>query len=188
MGFFSWITCDTKKSIPAAASGREMKPVYLLQPNGLPPIKEECYEGSGVFGGKNAYEWLAEMNAGPLGVDVPGNPRDVFMLGVKLAHGRVLRDTATGSYWHIFDDGSLVVEGQFFAGTYADIIPEFGKSANDLVEEGRMERHSVGDIVGVPYPLKFSFDAATIYENFPASGNCPDQGYFYEDDDAEPDS
>lgn len=29
MGYFSWLTSDTKQSIPVVASGREMKPVSI---------------------------------------------------------------------------------------------------------------------------------------------------------------
>lgn len=182
MGFFSWETCDSKESIPAAASGREMKPVYLLQPNGEPPIKEPCYEGSGWFGEVNAYAWLADMNVGPLGLDIPETDGDFLSLGISLGVGVVLRDTVTGEYWRIFHTGPRVIKCWTFAGTYADIIPEFGKTANDLVEEGRMEMVPIADAVGLPFPLKFSFDPNAVYEDFPESARCPHQGYFYDDD------
>lgn len=61
MGFISWQTADTKESIANIYTG-QCKPVYLLQPNGKPPIYEPEYKGYGVFGEKDAYVWLAENN------------------------------------------------------------------------------------------------------------------------------
>jgi len=34
----------------------------------------------------------------------------------------------------------------------------------------------------IEFPLKFSFNENAIYENYLPSENCPDQGYFYDDD------
>lgn len=42
-----------------------------------------------------------------------------------------------------------------------------------------MESLRVADIVGLPYPLKFSFDPGAIYEDLPEAKGCPAQGYFY---------
>lgn len=64
MGFFSWITSDTKKSISNTYSDRGTFPVYVLIPEefGGGHIKEDCYEGYGVFGGKDVYELVAQWN------------------------------------------------------------------------------------------------------------------------------
>ena len=64
MGYFSWLTADTKDSV---ANNDSVHPnahrtPYLLQPNGEPAIGGEEYEGYGVFDGIDAYEWLARMN------------------------------------------------------------------------------------------------------------------------------
>ena len=61
MGCFSWKTADTQEPIRNVYSGSPRRTVYMLQP-GRPPIKEEDYEGYGVFGGVDAYEWLARKN------------------------------------------------------------------------------------------------------------------------------
>jgi len=61
MGLFSWKTQDTDKSIPCEGSGRPLLDVIMLDNKGN-KWKESAYEGYGVFGGKDFYELLAEMN------------------------------------------------------------------------------------------------------------------------------
>lgn len=62
MGFFSWITQDTKKSISNSSSIRGTFPVYMVNPLTGQFFKEDNYEGYGEFGGKDYYELLAEIN------------------------------------------------------------------------------------------------------------------------------
>lgn len=57
MGMFSWYTQDTNKRIVAY----QEKPITMTDMFGNKWV-EECYEGYGVFGGKDFYELLAEMN------------------------------------------------------------------------------------------------------------------------------
>lgn len=61
MGFFSWKTQDTNKSIANKYSDRETFEVIMTDNNGN-KWTESNYEGYGVFGGKDYYELLAEMN------------------------------------------------------------------------------------------------------------------------------
>ena len=61
MGFFSWKTQDTDKSICNQYSGRKTFRVQMLDNKGN-VWTEDNYEGYGVFGGKDYYELLAEMN------------------------------------------------------------------------------------------------------------------------------
>lgn len=63
MGFFSWYTQDTNKSISNKYSNRPTFTVYMVNPLNLDEYyKEDNYEGYGVFGGKDYYELLAEIN------------------------------------------------------------------------------------------------------------------------------
>ena len=64
MGFFSWKTNDTNTSIANIYSGYDVISVYLIDNNNR-MYKEDAYGGYGVFGGKNFYELLAEMNGLP---------------------------------------------------------------------------------------------------------------------------
>ena len=76
MGFFSWKTQDTNKSIANRYSSRPTFTVYMVNPLNLDEYyKEDNYEGYGVFGGKDYYELLAEINNA-------GHDRDA---GIKLA-------------------------------------------------------------------------------------------------------
>ena len=60
MGFFSFNTQDTDKSIQSRHSCRETFPVHMT--NGDEVYTEPLYEGYGVFGGKDYFELTAEMN------------------------------------------------------------------------------------------------------------------------------
>lgn len=64
MGFFSWLTGDTERSICNIYSGRKTFPVYILIPNefGGKYFKEEHYGGYGVFAGQDIYELVADWN------------------------------------------------------------------------------------------------------------------------------
>lgn len=64
MGFFSWMTMDTNRSIPSTYSSRKPFTVCMTDDKGNRWIEEE-YEGYGDFGGKDYYELLSEMNGGP---------------------------------------------------------------------------------------------------------------------------
>lgn len=57
MGMFSWFTQDTHHRIVNCEPYR----VIMTDNNGNQYV-EDCYEGYGVFGGKDYYELLAEMN------------------------------------------------------------------------------------------------------------------------------
>jgi hypothetical protein len=61
MGFFSWMTQDTDKSIANQYSTRNTFPVYMIDDKGN-VYYEPNYKGYGDFGGKDYYELLAEMN------------------------------------------------------------------------------------------------------------------------------
>jgi hypothetical protein len=61
MGFFSWNTMDTDKSIANEHSNRKTFRVQMMDNKGN-VWTEDNYDGYGRFGGKDYYELLAEMN------------------------------------------------------------------------------------------------------------------------------
>mgnify|MGYP003138206267 CR=1 FL=1 len=64
MGFFSWITQDTHRSINNAHCGLQTFPVTLTNPVTGEQWTECDYDGYGEFNGKDYYELLAELNGG----------------------------------------------------------------------------------------------------------------------------
>ena len=61
MGFFSWKTQDTDRSIANNYSNRKTFRVEMIDNKGN-VWTEDNYDGYGRFGGKDFYELLAEMN------------------------------------------------------------------------------------------------------------------------------
>lgn len=61
MGFFSWHTCDTDRTIANKYSGKQTFTVHMITPDGR-VFTESNYDGYGEFGGKDFYELLAELN------------------------------------------------------------------------------------------------------------------------------
>lgn len=61
MGFFSWRTQDTDRSICNTYSSRTPFRVVMTDNKGNKWIEDD-YEGYGEFGGKDFYELVAEMN------------------------------------------------------------------------------------------------------------------------------
>ena len=61
MGFFSFKTTDTGESIPNIYSDRHPIRVVMKDNKGNHWVEED-YDGYGMFGGKDIYELIAEMN------------------------------------------------------------------------------------------------------------------------------
>ena len=64
MGFFSWKTCDTDKSIPNKHCRHKAMTVYLLDDEGNKWACENNYDGYGVFGDQDYYVLVDKMNGG----------------------------------------------------------------------------------------------------------------------------
>jgi hypothetical protein len=88
MGFFSWKTQDTDKSIANKYSIRRTFRVQMMDNKGN-VWTEDDYDGYGVFGGKDYYELLAEMN-GVTSVYEGGEKYtfDMRQEGISLAFGK----------------------------------------------------------------------------------------------------
>ena len=61
MGFCSWETQDTNKSIPNVYSNKDTFTVYMKDDKGN-VWKESAYQGYAVFGGKDYYDLFREMD------------------------------------------------------------------------------------------------------------------------------
>lgn len=87
MGFFSWKTQDTDRSIANQYSGRKTFRVQMLDNKGN-VWTEDNYEGYGVFGGKDYYELLAEMNNVHIDKDIENYEDKLRAAGISLAFSK----------------------------------------------------------------------------------------------------
>jgi hypothetical protein len=67
MGFSSWITQDTFRSIMNRHSGYRVRTIYLIDNKGN-KWREDNYDGYGTFGGKNFFDLYEEMNNNDSGI------------------------------------------------------------------------------------------------------------------------
>jgi hypothetical protein len=157
MGFFSWVTQDTHKSISNTHSKNGSFKVHLWDDKGN-VWTEEDYQGYGEFGGKNFYELVAEMN---------GEKPDHNM-GVNLFFGKrgVLSPDGKTKY---------IAQGDDFFHWNDDKVHN-GMSANQLLEEGWQPIHVMKEGLKVPN-LTESSDWEWKNESPEV---CIFQGYFYE--------
>lgn len=121
MGFFSWNTCDTDQSIANHYSSRPTFEVHMITPDGR-VFTEPDYEGYGVFGGKDYYELLAELNGLPsdreAGIDLvfKNNPNGDNTPGV--VYPKLVADLAKdviSQYSALPNPESCEAQGYFYA-------------------------------------------------------------------------
>ncbi len=168
MGFFSWKTADTEESIANVHTGRA-KPVYLIQPNGEPPISEAAYAGYGMFGGVDAYSWLADKNFGdPKLVDLAimaecgryhSDENNIYLCRMKISEEAFRRAVTT--------DKPVVMFTNFMSEMPNGLTP------SELIGSGAWQENRLS----LKFPLKFSFNPEARYEDLPASKLCPHQGF-----------
>lgn len=87
MGFFSWKTQDTDKSIANNHSIRDTFKVDMIDDKGN-VWTETDYEGYGIFGGKDYYELLAEMNGATSSYEGEDYTDDMRNKGISIAFGK----------------------------------------------------------------------------------------------------
>lgn len=115
---FSWFTQDTNYRIQANKYHR----VYMTDDKGK-TYSEDCYEGYGVFGGKDYFELLAEMNGYTLDdFKDKKDPHDALRgKGIELAFDG--DHTGRSSKWK---HPSLTENGTYFNGIAPESDPDQG--------------------------------------------------------------
>ena len=122
---FSWLTSDTGRSIANRHSTRDTFPVHMITEDGQ-IFTENDYNGYGVFGGKDIYVLIAEMN-GYRGKD----DEETRQMAFNHIWVRGIRKNGK-SYKHSWEGG----ENTFMR--YDDPIEsEGGICANDLAKNGK---------------------------------------------------
>jgi hypothetical protein len=181
MGYFSWTTSDTKESIPVATSSDVTRTVFLLQPNGLPPIEEKQYAGFGDFGGIDAYIWLAKTNLNQKFLE--GKTQDqIRNIGINIGITDFYYDISTGRNlccnMHVEEEIRDLL-GLIGFSNYGEILQD-GKTPNDKIKNKEWASRPIRELMSTDFhPLKFSFDKTADYESLEEAKECEDQGYFY---------
>ena len=180
MGFFSWLTSDTNKSIANNWSTRSTFPVHMVTEDGQ-IFTENNYDGYGVFGGKDMYVLIAEMN------------------GYKGADDEETRQLAFDKIWvrGIMKGDKVYNYSEDFVNYQSPIESEGGLCANDLISQHGWS--SFGDNgefqewadKGIKVPKlverlpNTNADWKQWWDSLPYPESCPDQGFFYPDEDEE---
>ena len=122
MGFFSWNTCDTERSITNNCSSRPTFTVHMITPDGR-VFTENDYEGYGEFGGKDFFDLLCELNGLPedrgAGIDLvfKNNPNGDNTPGViypKFVEN--LNNNVVAQYNSLPNPESCEAQGFFYGG------------------------------------------------------------------------
>jgi hypothetical protein len=100
MGFFSWRTSDTERSISNEYSKLDTFTVHMITEDGV-IFTEHNYEGYGVFGGKDFYALVAELNG-----FTQGTQDEKRMKGIDIC----FHDNPSGEYNGTFKYPKLVEE------------------------------------------------------------------------------
>tara|TARA_R110001583_G_scaffold52147_7_gene162204 strand:- start:1338 stop:1943 length:606 start_codon:yes stop_codon:yes gene_type:complete len=201
MGFFSFKTCDDDESIPSSYVGthkNKLKKVYLLQPDGEKPVEEANYEGYGVFGGVDVYEWLARQNISDIPEDA--DIEEVRLMGIYLdslelfAKGNVVAfmkkpdffvDLIKRKFTEKYNDQAYTF---VLVDDYSSPIVELdGLNLNELDNASRKQNADVKlidikEFIHITRPIKLSFDKNANYAMHRESQSCEYQGYFYPED------
>lgn len=172
MGFFSWKTSDTDRSIPSRYSDRETFTVHMITEDGR-VFTEEDYEGYGKFGGKDIYELIAELN----GLCLNGDTDQKRSAAIDL----LFKTSIT--------NGEITFEqGKDFIRWDDLLVGQGGKTPNDLLDQGweRIYPNGYGDFneaakQGIKLP-KLVEDVDCEFDDYDYPENCEFQGYFYYDD------
>lgn len=131
MGFFSWMTSDTNRSIANVHSSRLPFTVHMITEDGR-VFTEDDYDGYGEFGNKDFYELLAELNGETTRDD-----------GITIS----FKDNPSGDYNGLFK------------------MPKIVEHLDTTIPRGDNEQWR------------------KYFNSLPYSPSCPDQGFFYSDDD-----
>jgi hypothetical protein len=162
MGFFSWKTSDTQRSICNNASERETFTVHMVTREGQ-VFTEKSYEGYGEFGGIDFYYLVAQLNG-----------KRTRTEGIELVEG--VRYVTNGTHKY-FADGH-----DFFS--WDEVIHD-GKCANELVKMGWKHGVEKKDDVVLPKlveRLPINKDWKEWFDALPQSEECKYQGFFYDCD------
>lgn len=160
MGQFSWLDCITEEQILDDVE----RDVYVLVPKefGGGHIKETCYEGYGVFGGKDIYDLVADWNREYLST----HPEYSEDIQIKISDKEWYK-----SYIDLSKSREDVVQSIKSA-----IYPEWRWIGIEIACYDE-------DNAALPFPIKITHNKNAIYEDCKPSKSDPNQGWRYDEDD-----
>jgi hypothetical protein len=167
MGFFSYMTADTHRSIPSFHSGRPALKVFMRMPDGQ-VYEEPHYEGYGVFGGMDYYLAVALCNNISI-KDLRKYNEEAVTLKEKYPEAWVCRvnEDAEGLRTAAIFLSSLVEKDTYDA---AAVLKEFGLFPK--MPEG-----------GPLFPQLTEDRNAEVSDFRTPPESCPYQGFFYPEDE-----
>ena len=185
MGYFSWCTSDTQKSIPSCIPFGDLPgTVYLLNPFGE-PYKESFYDGFGEFGGRDVYELVAEWNREYLTPDNITKPdRSDYAPG---ADGEPYFARAMESYQVKCEAIKAYAAGasdEFMQEQYGKQLGYGGFAPDWKRIIGIAIACADENHVKLKYPIKI-VENPVPYDQAKISPGCPFQGCFYPDSELE---
>lgn len=124
MGVFSWLAQDTDESIPAQGNSqnRPCSKISMWDNKGNKWDETE-YEGYGVFGGKDFYELLAEMN----GMETRSDGIDLAFSGKPYLSPNLASD----KYWTWIDEAPKTCPDQGYFYCYDEDEEDYDDESLD---------------------------------------------------------
>lgn len=189
MGFFSWITSDTQRSIPNIHSPkRESFPVHMITEDGR-VFSEPEYDGYGVFGGKDFYVLAAELN----GVKGATDDKTRSMFFSLIWNRGVRKGDVVLYYGKDFSNygAAITVEGIEGEVTPNDLVANHGWESwsvshsgdtQDFVDAG-FKMPKIVEELDTTIPRGDNEQWKRYWDSLPYPESCPDQGYFYWNDE-----
>lgn len=145
MGFFSWKTNDTNKSIGNIYGDLDKVFTVYMKDNDGNVWTEGAYEGYGKFGGKDFYELVAEMNG--------LKTRDEGVLLSSITTPECLVHKITDSQWDTMSDNITVDRITLLQKRVVAIFPNL---VEDINTEWKNEEPENCEFQGFFYPEEAS--------------------------------
>jgi hypothetical protein len=179
MGFFSWNTSDTKKSIANRYSSKETFKVHLITRDGQ-VYTEDDYEGYGLFGGIDYYEVMAiinGLNKTPLKINEEMRDRGINLMFRSGVRNKETKQEFVSGGVDFFDWQNDIVEDELSANKLLDrgTHEMFKDTLEDLIDSGVQFPKLVENLPCSPNDELW----AEEFDKLPISTQCEFQGYFY---------
>lgn len=181
MGFFSWITSDSGKSIPNVYQGvHPTFTVHMITEDGR-VFTETAYEGYGEFGGKDFYVLAAELNG--FKGETDDQTRSLFFDKVWNRGVRNGENVLTYGKDFLNYENKVRVEGIEGEVTPNQLVSEYGWESWDVSRNGDTQNFVDAGFKMPKLVEHLPKDIVKEWDSIPYPESCRDQGYFYEDDE-----